>query len=366
MLRDRLGTPTGDWFIRHGSDAESRWAGDVPHLTPNERFFVRNHTRAAIVDPFSWRLLVTGDGVLGDTTYSLRDLRAFTSATYERALECAGNGRSLFATQQHAPRPGTPWGLGAIGVARWTGVPLSTVLRHAGLRPDAVQVMPVGLDEPYIVDGVSYGHVRRPLPIGKALDDVLIALDMNGEPLPRDHGFPARLLVPGWAGIASIKWLGELRVTTQIVDSPWNTRWYRMRGVGWSDGTSALNRMPVKSTLDAADDPIVDRPAVLRGRAWSGEASIRSVEVSTDGGRQWQEATFTGPNEPSSWVRWELTWTPRRPGTHQVLTCATDSDGRTQPPRSPDNDHGYLFSAVVQHAVEVGAHVESGVGARKH
>src|SRR6476469_7677740 len=359
MLRDSLDRPVdgGDWFEHHGTDhfgdSESRWDGDVPHLTPNDRFFVRNHTPPPAIDAGTWRLLVSGDGVLGDTTYSLAELQARTSTTVERALECTGNGRRLVGEQQGGARPGTQWGLGAIGVARWTGVPLRTVLQHAGLRGDAVQVMPVGLDEAYVEDGVSYGRVRRPLPIGKALDDAIIAWEMNGEPLPRDHGFPARLIVPGWVGIASIKWLGELRVTTSVVYSPWNTKWYRMHGAGWSDADATLDRMPPKSVVDATGDLAVGRLSVLRGRAWSGEATIRMVEVSTDGGATWDEASLTGANEPSSWVAWEHPWTPAAPGAHEVLTRATDSLGRTQPDTAPDNEDGYLFSAVVRRPVTV-------------
>lgn len=359
MLRDPSGQPAGsdDWFIQHDTDglgdSETRWDADVPHLTPNDRFFVRNHTRPPEIDVDTWRLLVTGDGVLGDTTYSLDDLKAFTTTTCERALECTGNGRRLFAEQQSEPRPGTQWGLGAIGVARWTGVPLSTVLRHAGLLADAVQVMPVGLDDAYVEDGVDYGRVRRPLPLAKALDDTLIAWEMNGEPLPPDHGFPARLIVPGWVGIAGIKWLGELRVTTTVVDSPWNTRWYRMHGDGWSDNDAVLGRMPVKSIIDVTGDLAVGRRAVLRGRAWSGEATISVVEISTDGGAAWHETTLTGANEPSGWVEWEHPWTPDRAGPHELVTRATDSRGRRQPARAPDNDDGYLFWAAIRHPVVV-------------
>jgi DMSO/TMAO reductase YedYZ molybdopterin-dependent catalytic subunit len=229
------------------------------------------------------------------------------------------------------------------------------VLRHAGVRPEAVQVMPVGLDRRYVEDGVDHGRVRRPLPIGKALDDALIAYEMNGEPLPADHGFPARLVVPGWVGIASIKWLGELQVTTSVVDSPWNTRWYRMHGEGWDGPDAVLDRMPPKSVVDATGALEAGRLTVLRGRAWSGEASIRLVEVSTDAGLTWDEATLTGSNEPSGWVEWEHPWTPAADGEHVLMTRATDSLGRTQPDRAPLNDDGYLFSAVVHHPVTVAA-----------
>jgi DMSO/TMAO reductase YedYZ molybdopterin-dependent catalytic subunit len=358
MLRDPLGRPVApDYFVHHGTDLETQWEGEVPHLTPNERFFVRNHTGPAVVDAASWRLLVTGDGVGREATYSLAQLQSFGSTTRELALECTGNGRRYFAHQQGEPRPGTQWGLGAIGVARWTGVPLATILRHAGLLDSATQVMAVGLDEPYVEGGMNHGRVRRPLPLAKALDDVLVAWGMNGEPLPRDHGFPARLIVPGWVGIASIKWLGELRVTTTAETSPWNTRWYRMHGPGWTDDNATLDRMPVMSSLDTVDAPghdaTVGRETLLRGRAWAGEAAIRRVEVSTDGGRHWCEATLVGPNQPSSWVSWQLPWTPRRSGEHDVVVRATDTRGRRQPERAPDNEDGYLFSAAVRYRIDV-------------
>ena len=138
---------------------------------------------------------------------------------------------------------------------------------------------------------------------------------------------PGAARVPGWVGIASIKWLGALQVTTTRVDSPWNTRWYRMHGAGWDDSNATLDRMPVKSTVDVAAPLEAGRISVLRGRAWSGGATVAVVEVSTDGGRTWQEATLTGPNEPSSWVAWEHAWTPGTAGVHEV------ADPRHRQPR---------------------------------
>ena len=358
MLRDREGRPVGDWFDLHphetGADVETRWdAAPVPHITPTERFFVRNHTTAPEIDAGSWRLLVTGDGVQQETVWSLADLHRLSQATVEAALECTGNGRRLFGDQQGTPRPGTQWRFGAIGVARWRGVPLSLLLDHAGLHRDAVQVTPVGLDDPYVFEGVDHGRVRRPLPLTKAVDDVLVALEMNGEPLAPDHGFPARLVVPGWVGIASIKWLGELRVTRSEVDSPWNTLWYRMHGAGWDGTHGELGRLPVKSVLDDHGDPRVGEEVRLSGRAWAGEAAIDRVEVSTDGGRSWRDAELPGDNLVSAWTRWELPWTPERAGDHDVRVRATDTTGRTQPEHATDNDDGYLFDAVVHHRVPV-------------
>jgi DMSO/TMAO reductase YedYZ molybdopterin-dependent catalytic subunit len=353
MLRDHTGRPDTTGFVVHGTDVETRWEGEVPAITPNDRFFVRNHTEPPAIDAGLWRLLVTGDGVARETAYSLADLQRLTTTTVTAALECTGNGRRLFAEQDGTPRPGTQWGLGAIGVARWTGVPLRQVLDHAGLRREATSVMAVGLDRPYVEDGVDHGRVRRPLPIGKALDDVVVAWGMNGEPLPADHGYPARLVVPGWVGIASIKWLGELRVTTRAETSPWNTKWYRMHGAGWEGDAGVLDRMPVKSVLDTTGPLPAGVPVTLHGRAWSGEASIRSVSVSLDGGSTWRAAELVGDNPVSGWTGWELEAEFDGPGDACVVTRAVDSSGRAQPEVSPPNEDGYLFCAPVRQRVRV-------------
>src|SRR4051794_40790775 len=206
-----------EWFVNYGTNAEMRWdTVDFGYLTPIERFFVRNHTATPIVDERSWRLNVYGTGLRGaptadrPRTLDLDTLLRLPSRTITAAIECAGNGRSYFGSPQGTPVSGTQWHLGAIGVARWTGVPLSVVLELAGLSRRAVDVMPIGLDSTVTINGVDRGHVRRPLPVAKALDDVLLAYGMNGQPLPADHGGPVRLVVPGWVGVANIKWVGAL------------------------------------------------------------------------------------------------------------------------------------------------------------
>ena len=211
-----------EWFVPFGTNAEMRWdAVDFGHVTPNERFFVRNHTSTPVIDASTWRLQVFGDGLRGGgISLGYEELRRLPSRTITAAIECAGNGRSFFASQQATPATGTQWTLGAIGVATWRGVLLSEVLERARIRNDAVDVLPQGLDANFVSGGVDYGRVRRPLPVSKALDDVLLAYEMNGEPLPPDHGFPVRLVVPGWIGIASIKWLGQLEVSRQPLVSP--------------------------------------------------------------------------------------------------------------------------------------------------
>jgi DMSO/TMAO reductase YedYZ molybdopterin-dependent catalytic subunit len=324
-----------EWFVNHGNNAEMRWeamAGQG-YLVPTERFFVRNHTRSPEIDVATWRLRVHGPGVRCPLSLSYGDLERLPARTLTAVIECAGSGgRDLFASQQATPVAGTPWKLGGIGAARWRGVPLGEVLDRAGVTPAAVDVMVHGLDE---------CAVRRPLPVGKALDDVLIALEMNGEALTVDHGFPARLVVPGWVGVASIKWLGALEIATAPLFSPWNTRWY-----------AGLSVQPVKSAFELAWDAVL--PAgerlLLTGRSWSGGAPIRDVEVSTDGGASWRRARLRGPNLQHAWACWELPWTPT-PGRHELLARATDRAGLTQPDRVPFNEGGYQFWAVVRHPV---------------
>ena len=298
-----------EWFVLHGTNAELRWetVRRLGHLIPNERFFVRNHTRTPVIDPHTWRLRVHGSGVRRPLSLSYRDLERLPSRDVIAAVECAGNGRSFFGTQQGTPASGTQWKLGAIGVARWRGVPLGELLDRAGLRRAAVDVLAEGLDDPYVTGGVDYGRIRRPIPVGKALDDALIAVEMNGESLPADHGFPARLLVPGWIGVASIKWLGRLEVSDAPIETAWNTKWY-----------PGLSVQPVKSAFELGWDATVEagRRHTLTGRSWSGHAPIRRVEVSTDGGATWRR----GP-------------APRSGAGVDAVGAAVDAAAR--PPRAP-------------------------------
>lgn len=339
--------PTPDHlFTLHEAGAEMRWAamaGQGYH-TPNDRFFVRDHTSSPVIDAATWRLRLHGPGLERSLSLTHDELLALPSRTIDAALECAGNGRALYAIQQHERAPGAQWGLGAIGVARWRGVPLRDLLERAGLRPDAVDVLATGLDPVYVHEGRDLGHVRRPLPVAKAVDDVLVAYEMNDEPLPPDHGFPARLIVPGWVGIASIKWLGEIEVATTALSTPWNTIFY-----------PDVTEMPVKSAfeLDWNATLTAGRPYVLRGRSWSGHGRIVRVEVSVDGGATWRLAEHHGAHLAGAWLPWHVRWTPLREGPHLLLARATDETGATQPDRAERHPHGYHFDAVVRHPVLV-------------
>ncbi|MFC7733104.1 molybdopterin-dependent oxidoreductase [Actinomadura keratinilytica] len=214
-------------------------------LTPADRFFVRNHVSTPLIDARTWRLKLWGTGLHGSPTedrpveFTYEDLLGMRSETLTASVECTGNGRGFFTSQQGQQVSGTPWKLGAVGVARWRGVPLATVLERAGLTRRAVDVLPRGLDPDYTDGGENLGRVRRPLPVSKALKDVLLAYEMNGKPLPPDHGFPVRLVVPSWVGIASIKWLGDIQVADHPLFSPWNTRYYRLFGPDYPEEGSA-------------------------------------------------------------------------------------------------------------------------------
>ncbi|MET7368085.1 sulfite oxidase [Streptomyces sp. NPDC005566] len=346
-------------FTVRGTNAETNFAAlrGTGLLTPVDRFFVRNHTATPRIEAADWKLTVWGSGLKGGPVdFSYAALRALPSVTRTAFVECAGNGRSFFTSQQNQPVSGTAWTLGAIGTARWRGVRLADVLRLAGIGRDAVDVLPRGLDAEVVSDGTNLGRVRRPLPVSKALDDVLLAYEMNGEPLPPDHGHPVRLIVPSWVGIANIKWVGDIEVSAEPLLTPWNTGLYRLFGPGHPpEGSDPLTRQTLKSAFELAPGATFDahRRHLLTGRSWSGGAPVRLVEVSTDGGTRWRPARLRDEPRSGSWVRWTADWVPKETGPAVLLARATDRSGRTQPATAAHNTQGYLFDAVVRHPVTV-------------
>ena len=345
---DELDKPIpAEEFIRHGpSVAEMRWDSVSPsYLTPNERFFVRSQGPSPLISSATWRLEVSGPAVGRQLTISYDELCRLPRVTITCALECAGNGRRFFERSHDGLPPGTPWGLGGIGVAEWTGVRMSELLERAHVRPYARDVMPVGLDN---------AAVRRPLPVEKAMeDDTILAFHMNGEPLPRDHGHPARLIVPGWVGIASVKWVGRIVVSGRRLSSPWSTETYVWKGPASEGPPVPLTDVGVKSALELPWPARVKAGLVtIRGRSWSGRGSILSVECSDNGGRTWQPARMVPPNLSRAWVRWEFDW-QARPGDCELMVRATDDLGNVQPELPPWNELGYLNGAIVAHPVRV-------------
>lgn len=319
------------------------------YRVPNDLFFVRNHTCSTLIDSDTWRLRIEGSGVEKPVDLTYDDLLSLEPVTVTRFVECAGNGRGFFATQQGQMAMGSQWHLGGIGVAEWTGARLADVLELAGLKNSAVDVMPEGLDDEFLTNG----HVRRPFPIEKALEeDTLLVYGMNGEALLPDHGFPARMLVPGWVGIACIKWVGRIEVSEDPLFSPFNTTMYRLFGDDYPPEGVLLTNQNVKSAFELPfPAQLASGRHVLHGRAWSGSGRIRHVEVSIDGGH-WRRARLIHPNTSTAWVRFEVEW-HATPGQHVLRARATDETGQTQPDEVPFNNLGYAFWAIVDHPVEV-------------
>ena len=341
-----------EFFIRNGGNLEMRWEAmyNRGYIVPTELFFVRNNSSAVPrIDPAKWRLQIEGSGVSRPRAFTYDEVLSMPSVSLIRALECAGNGRNLFQASHGKKIEGTPWNLGGIGVAEWTGVPLRELLDRAGLKRTARDVMPEGLDEK---------KVSRPMSVEKALvEDTLLVYAMNGQPLLPDHGFPVRVLVPGWVGISHTKWVGRIEVSEQSLYSEYNTKKYVMIGETYKPTPPSLGTVLTTQNVKSAFElpwvgEIQSGQRLLRGRSWSGEGHIKKVDVSTDGGRTWRPARLREPNIDLAWVRWDVDWEPK-PGTYKLLARATDSRGRTQPDRIDFNEEGYAHWAVVPHQITV-------------
>ena len=343
------------FIVRDDKGLESRMETMQGLITPNSHFFVRNNAPASLdLDASDWRLVVEGDGVTLPVKLTYDEVRALPSYSLISYLECAGNHRAMFGILQGQESSGTQWMTGAVGNGEWLGARLVDVLTLAGIREDAVSVMLVGLDTE-----APEGGFRFVLPVKKATHpDTLLAYALNGETLPRDHGFPIRALVPGWVGSANIKWLGRIMVSTEQLWTRNNTTSYTLIGdayppVGESDG-QPVTEQSIKSAL------ALPWPAELaagrqriHGYAQSPHGPIERVEWSVDGGRTWVEATVSSTQPDYSWARFEFEWDAEA-GERTIMTRATDAAGNTQPDAVPFNEKGYLFNQPVPHPVRVG------------
>jgi DMSO/TMAO reductase YedYZ molybdopterin-dependent catalytic subunit len=324
-------------------------------LTPVPHFFVRNHMYEPVqLDAPDWRLSVGGE-VEKPLILSLAELSKLETHSVVNTLECAGNGRSL-----HRPQvPGIQWGKGAVSTARFSGPRLRDVLERAGVKPTGKHVMFRGLDE---VPGKVPPFIRS-IPIEKALNsDTLIATHMNGSPLTKHHGYPARALVPGWIGAASCKWLTEIKLLDAEFVGNFMNPAYRFPNQPVQPGdavkpedTHALTALSVKSVIAGPSDGAslkVGKVAV-HGAAWAGEADITKVEISTDGGTMWNPAKLGHEQAHYAWRLWSYDWKATKSGDYIILVRATDSRGRTQPSTPVWNPSGYLYNAVDQVKIRV-------------
>jgi DMSO/TMAO reductase YedYZ molybdopterin-dependent catalytic subunit/rhodanese-related sulfurtransferase len=313
-------------------------------VMPTARFYVRNHFDTPRLDPVSWRLEVTGL-VDRPLRLSLRDLHNMRSETLVATLECAGNGRSAF----DPPADGEQWQLGAVSTAEWTGVPLAEILDRVGLTTQAVEIVFRGADRGNAGDAADPIRFERSLPVTDAgQSSSLLAYAMNGEPLPLEHGYPLRLIVPGWYAVASVKWLTEIEAT----GSPFTGFFQSQRYVYETERNGSVAREPVRLqhvrsviTQPSAGQQVTAGDLVVRGVAWSGAAPIDKVEVSLGGG-PWQNARLIGQRHRHSWQWWELLTRIDSPGDTTLRARATDLAGRTQPDRPRWNRLGYGGNAV--------------------
>ncbi len=311
-------------------------------VTPTRLFFVRNHFAVPKIDLDAWRLQVEGR-VRRGRAWTWDELNDLPERTVFATVECAGNGRSFLAERQ----AGVQWGAGAVGHAEWTGVPLASVLERSGLEANACEVLFEGADVGSEADHPEPMHFRRSLPLAKALHpDTLLATRMNGEPLDPAHGHPLRLFVPGWYGVASVKWLRRI----EVIDTPYrgyyqSVKYTVRRRTERGIETEVVGPMMPKSEVirPRADEVLGLGGGRVFGLAWAGEEAVSRVEVSTDGGATWHDATLMGPRAGYSWTMWEYLWEAGSPGEYTILARARSEGGRVQPGAHDPLNGGYLI-----------------------
>jgi sulfane dehydrogenase subunit SoxC len=314
-------------------------------ITPVGLHYLLIHFDIPAADPATWRLEVGGR--LGrPLSLTLDDLTSRPSVSLPVTLECAGNGRALLE-----PRPvSQPWVVEAVGTATWTGTPLAPILREAGVADDAVEVLFTGLDRG--VEGGVEQEYQRSLPVQEALrEEVLLAWAVNGQPLPPQHGFPLRLVVPGWYGMTHVKWLRSIEVVAEPFQGYQHVRAYRIMSSPEDPG-SPVTRMLPRALIEPPGIPeflprvrhVRPGPCTVRGRGWSGWGPVERVDVSTDGGLSWSAAALGDAPSPYAWRAWSFGW-DATPGEHVLAARATDSTGREQPAEEPWNVKGYSNNA---------------------
>ena len=333
-------------------DAEMPLAGFKDWITPVDRFFVRCHTyfpeRANLSE---WRLKL--DGVVNNPlTLSMDDLKKLPRVELVSVLECAGNGRSFY--EPHVP--GTQWAFGSVGNGRWAGVRFRDVLQKAGLKDSAKEILFDGADVPL----GKMEDFRRTVPVKKALDpDTLLAYEMNGQALPNEHGFPLRLIVPGWAGDSWVKWLQHIEVLDHEFEGFWMKTAYRhpTHSVAPGAAVDAKEMIPVtdlnvKSVI-ATPGPSA-KPGTIRisGTAWSNSSPVSAVDVSVDGGKTWKPAKLGKDKSRYAWRLWELDWKAPE-GKHTLMSRAKNEAGQVQPLSQEWNPSGYLWNVSQPVNVEI-------------
>lgn len=324
-------------------------------ITPSKLFYVRNHFPIPEVDKDKWRLRIEGE-VERPFEINFDELSKLETRKIPATLECAGNGRSFLEPKVK----GVQWDIGGISNAEWTGVPLSILLKRAGIKSSAREIIFEGADHGKLEDPKAPRgeiHFARSIPLEKA-SDVLLACKMNDIDIPAEHGFPVRAIVPGWYAVASVKWLQCIIVS----DKPFNGYYQTLDYAFWKrEGhqvrLTALSEIQTKATITSPGqgETVSARSTVrVHGAAWTGNGEISKVEVSTDNGSAWNEVKLLGESKPNAWRLWEFNWkTPAKPGRATLIARATDSRGGTQPlERDPDRGT-YMINHLLRIGVEI-------------
>ncbi len=324
-------------------------------LTPIGLHYLLIHYDVPFVDESTYRLELDGE-VERTSALTLDELRARPSFEVTVTMECAGNGRARLS-----PRPlSQPWLLEAVGTAAWRGVPLRALLEEAGVREGAREVLFTGLD--CGIEKEVEQVYQRSLPLEEALrDEVVLAYEMNGEPLPPQHGAPLRLVVPGWYGMTNVKWISRITLLSEPFEGYQQSAAYRLRLDEDDEGVPVTRMVPRALMVPPGIPDFHTRERTLpagtrtfEGRAWSGTAPIATVEVSVDGGATWEQAKL-GEHVNSSrwaWCSWTYAWNAE-PGRHELWCRASDETGNMQPVAADWNVGGYANNSVQRVTVNV-------------
>lgn len=316
-------------------NAETPLSALLSDVTPSELVYIRNHFEVPQIEVSDWALEV-GGSVESPRIFWHSDITALPAKTLRMTLECAGNGR---VSMDPAP-PGTPWGYGAVSVVDFSGTPLSNLLEQVGFLDEAVEVVFHGADKGDPMPGRKEQYVRS-LPLEVALNpDTILAWEMNGEPLSANHGFPLRLVVPNWYGMASVKWLDQIIVSKDKFSGFFQDEQYIYSEEEGTQEGEPVRSIRVRSLILKSvkkENGMVE----INGIAWSGEGVISKVEVSWDGGKEWREAELDGSSSPFEVQRWRFLWRPKESREYRIISRATDEAGRSQPRSDLWNRGGY-------------------------
>jgi sulfane dehydrogenase subunit SoxC len=324
-------------------------------ITPVGLHYLLIHFDIPFVDASTWELAIGGQ-VRAALRLKLADIKARPAKTLAVTLECAGNGRARLS-----PRPlSQPWLNEAVGTAEWTGTPLGPILDEAGIRDRASGVVFTGLDRG-VQGGIDQVYERSLTLEDARREEVLLAYAINGEPLPPQHGFPLRLIVPGWYGMTSVKWLRAITVTDHSFQGYQQAKAYHYRVAAEGAGEAVTRMLPRALMVPPGVPDFMSRTRyvapgshVVVGRAWSGRGPITRVEFSDDGGVTWTDASVEPAVSPFAWHGWRHEWRAS-PGEHELCVRATDSAGNVQPDDQSWNYEGVMNNAVQRVRVFAGA-----------